>query len=78
MEEGPGVRKPEDQDVFWEIVSSAHDREAVPVKSQPHGCLNKINTMTTSADKPMGIKELFKALSLDEDLEAANGCREKN
>lgn len=56
---GQKIVKPEDQDVFWEIVSSAYDREAVPVKSQPNVGLNKTNTMTTSADKPMGIKELL-------------------
>lgn len=54
--------KPEHQDVFWETVSYAYDREAIPVKSQPQGFLNKTKTMTTSVDKPVGIKELLKGL----------------
>jgi hypothetical protein len=34
-------------------VSSVYDRKVAPMKSQQHGCLNKISIMTIPVDMPI-------------------------
>lgn len=49
-------------------------RELHPWKSQPYGYLNKTLAILTSVDKPVWMRKVSWATSLDEELPVINYC----
>lgn len=70
------MQEAEDQRLSCGIVTSGYDKEATPMKSQHHGCLNKIETTPKLTTKSM--RKSHRLPPLDEELLTVNNLERKN
>lgn len=59
MEEGETIFDGEDQDECYQNMSSRHDKEAEPIKSEQCGCLKTTCIITAPVHLPTQMKEIL-------------------